>query len=136
VGGQSVFQEPEQPMTPEQREARSRELLKLIELEENSIKVEILPGELRRLLDADDKPPAGCCLSLSSTSKFEQKCVNATLVAARSSSIVASRIASSISTQLSSNTSSIVCLLAIPSLPSLPPAGRFQDVYFKQYEAA
>jgi len=43
-------------MTPEEREARIRELPKLIEAEENPIKVEILARKLRQLLSADDKP--------------------------------------------------------------------------------
>jgi len=56
VGGQPLFQESEQPMTSEEREARIRELLKLIEAEENAIKIEILAGELRQLLSTDDRP--------------------------------------------------------------------------------
>jgi len=43
-------------MTSEEREARIRELLKLIEAEENAIKIEILAGELRQLLSTDDRP--------------------------------------------------------------------------------
>lgn len=43
-------------MTPEKREARIREVLKLLEAEENPIKVENLARELQQLLSTDDKP--------------------------------------------------------------------------------
>lgn len=43
-------------MIPEECEARIRELIKLLEAEENPIKVENLARELQQLLSTDDKP--------------------------------------------------------------------------------
>lgn len=43
-------------MIPEECEARIRERIKLLEAEENPIKVENLARELQQLLSTDDKP--------------------------------------------------------------------------------